>query len=370
MRQQETQLQPQRSRLGQREQVHPPRDGGLVGVPVPAEGDVQPVAESPHDGAVDEVEGDGEVSAMGGHAAEVQARDEEVEEEEFLPRLEGCEEFRQVVARGEEVEVAQQHAREEHGEEGAVDDVHAVVDEAEFAGEAGVAAAAREGEEGVEKRVAAAVEDEGEVLEVAVPFQQLVAVGALVLGVGPDPQSVPGRHVQEGRHNDGDVQAQPAPEQRGGEVIPQLAVLARLDQRERLRREHVPRDDEEDGDGEVPAAEEGAHKGQRREVVLAVVAEGVLEDLVGAHGVARPQVVVLPVDEEGGEAAQAVEVGGAPELCLGLAAAGAREEGGAKVLGPVLGDAREGGELGGGVDGDPFLAQEAVVLEGHFWWWW
>ncbi|KFZ13663.1 hypothetical protein V502_06497 [Pseudogymnoascus sp. VKM F-4520 (FW-2644)] len=415
-------------------------------IPIPANRDVQPVAQRPHDRAVDEVEGvrdapevqvkahleealqprhmrhrrhhrhgreeeieplvvedglrleegevvpparlaeDADVGAVGRHAPEVQADDEEVEEDEFLPRLEEGEEVRELVFGGEQVEVAEHHAREEHGEEGAVDNVHAVVDHAQLAPQARVLAAPRERQEGrvddnralefhgdrphmavvVEKRVPAAIKYKSKILEIAVPLQQLIPVAALVLRIRPDAQRVPGRHEQERRHDDGDVQAHPAPKQRRREVIPQLAILPGLDQRQRLRRQHVPRNDEEDGDGEVAAAEEGADEGQTRKIVLVVVAKRVLEDLVGPQGVARPQVVVLPVHEEGRETSQPVEIRRAAQLRLGLAAAGARQEGRAQVFGPVLGDARERGELGVGVGGDPFLAQEAVVLEGHF----
>ncbi|KFY05897.1 hypothetical protein V492_08240, partial [Pseudogymnoascus sp. VKM F-4246] len=109
----------------------------------------------------------------------------------------------------------------------------------------------------VEKRVSAAVEYKGEVLEVAIPLHQLVAVAALVLRVRPDAQRVPGRHEQERRNDNRDVQAHPPAEKRRRNVIPQLGKLARLDQRQRLRRQHVPRDNEEDGDSEVAAGEEG-----------------------------------------------------------------------------------------------------------------
>ncbi|KFY90042.1 hypothetical protein V500_05320 [Pseudogymnoascus sp. VKM F-4518 (FW-2643)] len=378
-------------------------------IPIPANSDVQPIAQRPHDRAVDEVEGvrdtpkvqvkshleealqprhvrhrrhhrhgreeeveplvvedglrleegevvpparlaeDADVGAVGRHAPEVQADDEQVEEDEFLPRLEEGEEVRELVFGGEQVEVAEHHAREEHGEEGAVHDVHAVVDHAQLAPQARVLAAPRKRHEGcvddnralefhgdrphmavvVEKRVPAAIEYKSKILEIAVPLQQLIPVAALVLRVRPDAQRVPGRHVQERRHDDGD-----------------LAILAGLDQRQRLRRQHVPRYNEEDGDGEVAAAEEGADEGQTGKVVLVVVAKRVLEDLVGPQGVARPQVVVLPVHEESRETAQPVEVGRAAQLRLCLAAAGAREEGWAQVFGPVLGDARERGELG------------------------
>ncbi|KFY00390.1 hypothetical protein V490_01375 [Pseudogymnoascus sp. VKM F-3557] len=313
--------------------------------------------------------------------------DKEVEEDELFPGFEEGEKARKLVSCSEEVEVAEQHAPDEHGEEGAVDNVHEIVDQAQLAPQAGVLAAAREGHDGcvddnralelhgdrphvavvVEPRLPAAVEDEGEVLEVAVPLQELISVGSLVLRVGPDAQRVPGRHVDKGRYDDGDVEAHPAAEQRRRNIIPQLAILPGLDQAERLRCEHIPGNNEEYSNGKVAAGEKGADKRQRRKVVLVVVAKGVFEDLVGIEGVARPQVVMLPVDQEGREAAQAVEVGGAAELFLGLAAAGACEEGRAQVFSPVLGDARNGRELVDGVGGNPFLAQEAVVLEGHFW---
>ncbi|KFY20011.1 hypothetical protein V493_07768, partial [Pseudogymnoascus sp. VKM F-4281 (FW-2241)] len=412
MRQQETQLEAKWPSLRYGEQVHPPRYPRLVRIPVPADSDVQPVAQRPHHRTVDEVEGVGdapevEIEAHLEEALEPRhlrhrrhhghGREEEVEplvvedglrleEGEVVPpvrRAEDC--YVRTVRRD-----AAEHAPEEHGEEGAVNNVHAVVDHAQLAPQPRILAAPRERQQRrvddyrplelhgnrpdmtvvVEPRVPAAVEYESEVLEIAVPLQQLIAVAALVLRVRPDAQRMPGRHVQERRHNDGYVQAHPAPEQRRREIIPQLAILAALNQGQRFRRQHVARNDKEDGDGKVAAAEEGADEGQAGKIVLVVVAKGVLKDLVGLHGVARPQVVMLPIDEEGREASQAIEVGGAAELCLGLAAAGAGEEGRAQVFGPVLGEARDGGELGLGVGCDPFLAQEAVVLERHFRWWW
>ncbi|KFZ15290.1 hypothetical protein V501_02775 [Pseudogymnoascus sp. VKM F-4519 (FW-2642)] len=329
---------------------------------------------------------DADLSAVRRDAAEVQTNNEEVEEDEFLPRLEEGEEARELVLSRQQVQVAQQHAPEEHGEECPVNDVHAVIDHAQLAPQARVLAAPREGEEAgvdddralefhgdrpdvavvVEERIPAAVEDEGEVLEVAVPLYQLVAVAALVLGVGPDAQRVPGCHVDEGRHDDRDVQAHPASKQRRGKVIPQLAILAALDQRERFRRQHVSRNDEEDRDSEVSPREERANERQTGEIILLLIPKPILENLIRPQRLVRPQLVMLPVHEKRRESAQPVEVGRPPELCLGLAPAGAREEGRAQVFGPVFGVAREGGELAGGVGGDPFLAQEAVVLEGHF----
>ncbi|KFY05920.1 hypothetical protein V491_08950, partial [Pseudogymnoascus sp. VKM F-3775] len=197
----------------------------------------------------------------------------------------------------------------------------------------------------VEPRLPTAIEYECEVLEIAVPLNQLVPVAALVLRVRPDAQRVPGCHVQESRHDNWNVQAHPPPEQRRRKVIPQFAIFARLDQRQRFRRQDVPRNDEEDGNGEMTAGEKGANEGQAGKVVLIVVSERVLEDLVSAQSVARPQMVMLPVDEKRRETAQPVEVGGAPELCLGLAATSAGEEGRAQIFGPVLGDTRERGEL-------------------------
>ncbi|KFY71590.1 hypothetical protein V499_08223 [Pseudogymnoascus sp. VKM F-103] len=302
---------------------------------------------------------DADLSTVRRDAAKVQTNNEEVEEDEFLPRLEEGEEARELVLGREQVQVAQQHAPEEHGEECPVNDVHAVIDHAELAPQARVLAAPREGEEAgvdddralefhgngphvavvVEERVPAAVEYEGEVLEVAVPLYQLLAVAAL---------------------------AHPASEQRRGKVIPQLAILAALDQGERFRRQHVSRDDEEDRDSEMPPREERAYKRQTGEIILLLIPKPILENLIRPQRLVRPQLVMLPVHEKRRESAQPVEVRRPPELCLGLAPTGAREEGWAQVFGPVFGDAREGGELAGGVGGDPFLAQEAVVLKGHF----
>ncbi|KFY30874.1 hypothetical protein V494_08036 [Pseudogymnoascus sp. VKM F-4513 (FW-928)] len=174
MRQQKAQLgAEERPGLCDWEEVHPAGDVGLVRIAIPADGDVQAVAECPHDGAVDEVEGvrdasevdveahleeglePGHVRNRGYHRhrreeevepLEVEdclrleegevvppADNEEVEEDELLPGLEDGEPFWELVLGREQVEVAQQHASEEHGEEGPIHDVHAVVDHAQLA---------------------------------------------------------------------------------------------------------------------------------------------------------------------------------------------------------------------------------------------
>ena len=442
----EAELEAERAGLGEGEAVEP--GGEVLGVALarPAGGGVEAVAEGPQHGPVDEVQrvgdaaeplvgggleealepgeardgGDeegrrpeeeeplvvedglgleegevvpaadladlGDLVVVRGHAAQVDADDEQVVEDELLEGLEAGEEAGQVVRLGEQVEVAQQHAGREHGEVGAVGDVHEVEDEADLAAQAGVARGARQGEQGrvdderaaeldgdgphvqvvAEPRVVAHGEDEAEVLELGVPLPQLGAVvGRLLDRRDPEAEDVPRRHVQPGREDDGQVQADPAPEQGRAQVLRQLEVLAGVDEAHGLRRQDVAGDDEEDGDGVVAAREEGAHAGEGREVVQAVEAKAALEDDVGADAIAGPQLVVVQVDEEGRESPQPVEVRGAAEGLPARGGAPAQERGPRELL-PEAPRARRDRQSGIQLRGLPVsLLQHAVVGRGR-----
>lgn len=60
----------------------------------------------------------------------------------------------------------------------------------------------------------------------------------------------------------------------------------------------------------MPAREEGPDDGQGSEIVPALKPIAVLEDAVRWHRAQRPQLMMLPVDDEGGEASEAIQVGG------------------------------------------------------------
>ena len=63
----------------------------------------------------------------------------------------------------------------------------------------------------------------------------------------------------------------------------------------------------------MAAAEKGADEGKRGEIMFVVETEAVFEDLACVDGVVGPELVVPPVNEEGGETTQTVEVGGAAQ---------------------------------------------------------
>lgn len=64
----------------------------------------------------------------------------------------------------------------------------------------------------------------------------------------------------------------------------------------------------------MAARKEQAYARQGREVILPLVAEAILEDCVVTRGLTYPEFVMLPVDEEGSEAAKAVKIGCPREL--------------------------------------------------------
>lgn len=390
MRHQESHLQAQRPRLGQREAVHPlgdPLDLPRADVAGPPHRGVEPVAQRPQDGPVDEVQGEGDAAQvlaearleeapqpgrsrdrgdeeggreeeveplvvvgglgleqrqvvppavpaeeldlcrLGGDAAQVDGYDEEVVVDELLVGTEPREEPRQLSLGRQQVQVCEEHPHHEQAAVPPVADVHEVVHQADSAPKPGFCGRARQRKQARihhdgplhldgytpqvevirQPRLAARVEDEAEVLQLRVPPPDLVAHAALLGDVG-DPQpakGVPGEHEQEGRRDERDVEAQPAAEERGAQVVGQLGLLAGLDEAQGLCRQDVAGDDEERRDGEVAAVEEDPNSMETGEVVVALEAECVLED---AHLLKRvgPELMVLPIHEESSKPSQAI----------------------------------------------------------------
>ena len=159
-----------------------------------------------------------------------------------------------------------------------------------------------------EPRFAAAAEDKAKVFEFSIPLPNFVAVSRLRLRRRrPDPEGVPRGHVEECRAYERDVQPQPAPEECGCHVVTQLRILTGLDQRHGFGREHIARDNEEDGYGEVAAGEKGSDAVKAREVIPFLVAECVFEYGIFARRIVSPQLVMVPVHQEGCESSETIQ---------------------------------------------------------------
>lgn len=127
-----------------------------------------------------------------------------------------------------------------------------------------------------EPRLPTTGEDEAEVFKLAIPEPQFFTIAGLMFGRSPDPKHMPRCHVEEGGDNHRNIESKPSSKQRRAEVLPQLGIVASLDQGHWLCRQHISRDHEEDGDGVVATREEVSDAGHRCEVVFPMVAPGVL----------------------------------------------------------------------------------------------
>lgn len=270
---------------------------------------------------------------MRGDAAKHDADHEKGVEYRSLERLENCDEGGQVVIRSQHIKVTEEHPHHEHGPEPAVHDIHEVIHQRQLAPQPRVPRASREGEEGrvhddrpseldrdgpyveavAEPALPARPEHKCEVLDLAVPIPHFFPIGRLVLRVRPDPKGVPGSHVEEGGADDRDMESQPSSKHRRRNVVSELEQFPGLDILQRFRRQHIPRDDEEDGDREMPAGEECANPRQTGEVPLIVIPIRILKYVVGMYRVARPELMMSPIHHESCKASQPVKICRSPQ---------------------------------------------------------
>ena len=125
----------------------------------------------------------------------------------------------------------------------------------------------------------AGVEDIAEVFKFCVPHPDSVfVVGLPFYCRGPESECVVKSEEKKCGADDWDIQPWPSSEYRRCEVVVQLGPFPSVDQGQRLYRQDVTRDDEEDSHREMPTRKECAYEVEAGEMVLIVEPKSAFEN--------------------------------------------------------------------------------------------